>query len=144
MLVEAFFRTFFLQAFDFSGRSTRTWTYLYGFFNTICMIVLLFISQNALETLFSTLIILFTSETFEVSNIFDILDFIKLTLIGLSIFSAISIIVRRLHDIDKSGWFVFLFFIPVIGQFFPIMFLFPGTDGRNRFGPDPRLISRFK
>jgi len=49
---------------------------------------------------------------------------------------SISIIVRRLHDIDKSGWYLLLIFVPLIG---PILLLIwalkPGTPGDNRFGP---------
>ena len=46
--------------------------------------------------------------------------------------------VRRLHDRDKSGWFLLLILIPVIG-FFILLYFFvtPGTQGPNRFGPDP-------
>ena len=133
MLIEAFFRTLFLQAFDFSSRTTRTWLYMYAFLNTILMVIIIFLTKGTLTKISMGL--------FELIGVFD---YLKLAFMALSALSAISIIVRRLHDIDKSGWFVFLFFIPVIGQFFPIMFLFPGTDGRNRFGPDPRLVSRFK
>jgi len=43
--------------------------------------------------------------------------------------------VRRLHDIDKSGWWLLLGFIPLIGTLVLIYFMVqPGTDGSNRFG----------
>lgn len=51
---------------------------------------------------------------------------------------SIAIGVRRLHDIDKSGWWLLLGFIPLIGVV--ILFIWAckrGTPGVNRFGPDP-------
>lgn len=47
--------------------------------------------------------------------------------------------VKRWHDRDKSGWFVLVNFIPLIGQLWALIetgFL-RGTPGPNRFGPDP-------
>jgi hypothetical protein len=51
------------------------------------------------------------------------------------------IIVKRWHDRDKSGWWVLIGLIPVIGGLWMIIecgFL-KGTEGSNRFGPDPLL-----
>ena len=47
--------------------------------------------------------------------------------------------VRRFHDQDKSGWFVLLGFIPIVGGLIVLVFmLLEGTKGPNRFGPDPK------
>jgi uncharacterized membrane protein YhaH (DUF805 family) len=46
---------------------------------------------------------------------------------------------RRLHDTDRSGWNILLHFIPLIG--FIVLFVYflqPGTQGENKYGPDPR------
>lgn len=52
--------------------------------------------------------------------------------------SAISFGVRRLHDLDKSGWWILIAIIPIVGFFFQLYLLFAkGTDGYNRFGEDP-------
>jgi len=52
----------------------------------------------------------------------------------------IAVWVRRLHDIDRTGWWFLLFFVP-------IAFIVPiywaccrGTQGSNRFGSDPLAI----
>ena len=51
---------------------------------------------------------------------------------------AICVAVRRLHDRDMSGWWVLLNFIPLIGALILlIIYVLPGTEGPNRFGPDP-------
>jgi uncharacterized membrane protein YhaH (DUF805 family) len=50
----------------------------------------------------------------------------------------ISLYVRRLHDIDKSGWWYWLVIIPLLGILILIFFAVQkGTVGANRFGPDP-------
>ncbi len=47
--------------------------------------------------------------------------------------------VRRLHDQDKTGWWVIVSLIPYLGLGWLIFLMVqPGTWGPNRFGPDPR------
>lgn len=47
----------------------------------------------------------------------------------------IAVAARRLHDIDKSGWWQLVNFIPLIGWiFFLIWVCTLGTRGPNRFG----------
>jgi len=50
----------------------------------------------------------------------------------------LAVQVRRLHDIDKSGWNILWFIIPLVGLVLTILwFCRRGTVGDNRFGPDP-------
>ena len=50
----------------------------------------------------------------------------------------LAIGVRRLHDRDMSGWFMLLILIPVLGALILLyFFVTAGTQGPNRFGPDP-------
>ncbi|MBR2775212.1 MAG: DUF805 domain-containing protein [Selenomonadaceae bacterium] len=56
--------------------------------------------------------------------------------IGLTGFS--MILTRRLHDIDRSGWFALIALVPVIGFFFSIyLFFAQGTVGSNQYGQEP-------
>lgn len=52
---------------------------------------------------------------------------------------SLAVSVRRLHDIDKSGWWLLLSFIPLIGGLVLLLFFVQdGTPGPNKFGPDPK------
>lgn len=49
---------------------------------------------------------------------------------------SLGLSVRRLHDINFSGWWVLLGFIPFFGVIALIVFAcIPGTDGENKYGP---------
>ena len=50
----------------------------------------------------------------------------------------ISFSIRRLHDMDKSGWWILLFLVPLANLILGIILLVrSGTNGHNRFGPEP-------
>ena len=54
---------------------------------------------------------------------------------------SVTVTVRRLHDTNRSGWFVLLNLIPIIGGF--ILFIFTVLDsqpGENKYGPNPKQI----
>ena len=51
----------------------------------------------------------------------------------------LAVHVRRLHDIDRTGWWILIRLIPLIGTIVLLVFaLTPGTPGSNRYGPDPK------
>lgn len=51
---------------------------------------------------------------------------------------SISVAVRRMHDLNKSGWWVLIIFIPLIGFLLMLYwFVQRGTEGANDYGPDP-------
>ena len=55
----------------------------------------------------------------------------------------ISAGVRRLHDRDKSGWFMLISFIPILGAIFLIVMLAEkGTSGKNKFGEYPLKLKK--
>jgi uncharacterized membrane protein YhaH (DUF805 family) len=50
----------------------------------------------------------------------------------------IGVAVRRLHDTDRSGWWLLIAFIPVVGILVLLYFYVSrGDAGQNRFGPAP-------
>jgi uncharacterized membrane protein YhaH (DUF805 family) len=55
------------------------------------------------------------------------------------LYASINIGIKRFHDRDKSGWWVLIALVPLIGWIWYLIecgFL-PGTSGPNRYGPDP-------
>ena len=108
---------------DFSGRARRMEYCMFYLFNIIVygIIILLInifgdspISVEGLATAFA-------------------LTYILLIIPGL------SVTCRRLHDLDTSGWWVLITFLPLIGiiTIVALMFL-KGRSGDNRYGPDPK------
>lgn len=57
------------------------------------------------------------------------------------IIPSLAIGARRLHDINKSGWWQLLSFIPIIGWIVLIVWAATkGEAGTNKYGPDPRTV----
>lgn len=51
---------------------------------------------------------------------------------------SLAVAVRRLHDMDKSGWWLLIAFVPLIGGLLLLYwFVQRGTVGPNPFGTDP-------
>lgn len=61
-------------------------------------------------------------------------------LVGLAfLLPNLAVVVRRLHDQDKPGPFIFLGLIPGVGGIIIlVLMLLEGTRGPNQFGPDPK------
>ena len=119
---------------DFSGRSRRKeyWMFALG-------ILLAYAVLGALFLMGANLSAMGTGAEPEISSI----GWIAISLFGilaLGIFiPSLAVIVRRLHDQDKSGWFILIQFIPYIGGIIMLIFMcIEGTKGENRFGPDPK------
>lgn len=56
-----------------------------------------------------------------------------------ALYPAICVAIKRWHDRDKSGWWVLIALIPLIGAIWTLIEcgILAGTSGPNRFGPDP-------
>lgn len=52
---------------------------------------------------------------------------------------SIAVQIRRLHDTNRSGWWIFIGLIPLIGTIVFIVFMVQDSNpGENRFGPNPK------
>jgi uncharacterized membrane protein YhaH (DUF805 family) len=52
---------------------------------------------------------------------------------------SLAVTVRRLHDIDRSGWWILIALVPLIGTIVLLVFaLLEGTPGTNRYGLNPK------
>jgi uncharacterized membrane protein YhaH (DUF805 family) len=104
----------FQNVTNFNGRASRSAYWWYALALLIADVVLQIISGVAGSSALTLLISLI------------------LLVVGLS---GLSVGVRRLHDTDKSGWWILIGIIPIIGTIILIVFLCtPGTPGPNRFG----------
>jgi len=112
--------------FDFKGRARRREYWMSRF--VFLMIILIF-----------SLLILILSLTYDDVEDSDII----FTLFGLFIFLHIipfyAVTVRRLHDIGKSGWFIFINLVPIFGNLiFLVNMLSDSEKGENKYGPNPK------
>ena len=117
--------TAYKRSLDFKGRSNRTeyWlfilTYVIALVAAIVVDILLF---NGLENMTSL----------GVTGPAYWLVILALLIPGL------SVSIRRLHDTNRSGWWILISLIPLIGGLVYFVFsLLPGTQGPNRFGGQP-------
>lgn len=110
-------KTVYSKYATFSGRATRSeyWWFVLFLYATILCVVLLGVATG-IDKPFLALI-----------GIFVALSFIPI----------VALRVRRLHDIGKSGWWIFLGFVPYIGEIILFIFSVMGSDGENEYGPDP-------
>ena len=55
---------------------------------------------------------------------------------------ALAVAVRRLHDTGRSGWWLLIGFVPIVGLVVLIVFLvLDSQTGENRYGPNPKGIA---
>ncbi|WP_405604870.1 DUF805 domain-containing protein [Polaribacter sp. Asnod1-A03] len=66
--------------------------------------------------------------------------FVLLLLYYLAIFiPSLSVTVRRLHDVSKSGWYILISMIPLIGQIWLLVLLCTDSEnGTNKWGENPK------
>lgn len=111
---------------DFNGRARRSEYWLFWLFTTIVSIILtvvggLVMGGNDPSNPFSGGNLL--------SWIWTLAIFIPSLAVG----------VRRLHDSNRSGWWLLLILLPIIGAIvLLIFFVLDGTPGANKFGSDPK------
>lgn len=54
---------------------------------------------------------------------------------------SLAVTVRRLHDTDRSGWWILIGLIPVIGAIVLLVFmLLDSKPGDNQYGPNPKGV----
>ena len=92
----------------FTGRARRAEYWYFVLFNFIISIALTFLGQAINFSLFGSLY-------------------------SLAVFlPSLAVAVRRMHDVNKSGWFIL---IPIYNL---ILLCTDGTPGPNEYGPDPK------
>ncbi|MBW8860333.1 MAG: DUF805 domain-containing protein [Caulobacter sp.] len=112
---------------DFQGRARRSEYWLFSLFCFIVGVVIgiLRVATGGFEAL--------------ESGRMDALGIVNLLFSLAVLVPSLAVGFRRLHDTDRSAWWILIGLIPLIGWIVLIVFyLLPGTTGPNRFGPDPK------
>lgn len=113
----------------FSGRASRTEFWMFNLINTIVYILLMLLMLSKVD--FSN------NHDLEASVSANLFYWVYVIYYWGTLLPSLAVLVRRLHDTDKSGLWALLIFVP-FG--FIAIFIFcvtAGTIGRNRFGSDP-------
>ncbi|MGF1698933.1 DUF805 domain-containing protein [Photobacterium makurazakiensis] len=69
-----------------------------------------------------------------------ILNLLSMLILGFVFWASLALNIKRLHDRNKSAWWVILTLLPIIGPIFVIVDLgiLDGTKGPNQYGDDPK------
>ncbi|MFQ1877722.1 DUF805 domain-containing protein [Aeromonas veronii] len=101
----------------FSGRARRTEYWMFVLCNVIVMLLLGMVDK------------LIGGDNELISSIYSLAVLLP----------SLAVAARRLHDTDRSAWWLLLGLIPIIGTLVLIYFMVcNGQQGPNRFGDDPK------
>ncbi|MEL4015973.1 DUF805 domain-containing protein [Dryocola clanedunensis] len=102
--------------FNGKGRARRKEYWIFSLVNYLIFIMLfLLIEDKAIALIFNTIMFI----------------------------PSITVSCRRMHDTDRSAWWMLIGIIPILGTIILIIFFcLSGTRGRNRYGNDPKLEYR--
>ncbi|RCL41491.1 MAG: DUF805 domain-containing protein [SAR86 cluster bacterium] len=123
-------KAYFLKWNDFRSRSSRSEYWWATLFVTLASFPVGFIIGFVIGILFLTAG--FSETTMEI-----VVGIVMLPIQIFIIIASTCLVIRRLHDVDKSGWWYLIIFT-IIG-IIPLLIWYcsKGTDGENRFGKDP-------
>jgi uncharacterized membrane protein YhaH (DUF805 family) len=105
---------------DFSGRARRMEYWMFTLVNLIIIFCLAFLTG-------------LLSMGHDMHNVFVLIYSLAVLI------PSVAVGVRRLHDTGRSGWFMLISFIPLIGWLILLFFqIQEGERHTNEYGPDPK------
>ncbi len=117
----------FRRYFEFHGRSSRSEYWYFALFNIMIMIALGVMSS-------------IIEEYFNLHSFFLINSVYFLAIL----IPSLAVAVRRMHDIGKSGWWLLVYFIPLVGGISLLVLLVIDSEyGRNKYGENPKGIGNY-
>lgn len=113
--------TCFAKSFSWQGRASRSEFWWWTLFNFIALFGCAFIFSDygdGAQAVFGLLVVVLTVPT-------------------------IAVTVRRLHDVDRSGWWYWISLVPFVGGIILLIFMIQSSsEGRNKFGEQPLFEER--
>lgn len=104
----------------FHGRARRKEYWMFVFFNVLMSLILAILDS-------------FLSTTFGIP------PFLRALYVLFVLLPGIGVTIRRLHDTNRSGWWLLLLFVPVLGTIIYLAFMcWVGDESENRYGPNPK------
>lgn len=122
---------------DFNGRASRSefWWYYLAYMVVVFTLYLLAVIPTAAMSASDP----YATESQELPAFAVVAMLLLFAVVVGFLLPTIAVVVRRLHDTDRSGFYYFMSFIPFVGGIIMLVFLAgSGTPGPNRFGPDPK------
>ncbi|WP_410004211.1 DUF805 domain-containing protein [Bartonella sp. HY328] len=133
-----------LKYADFNSRASRSEYWWFTLFNLISLAVMVIIS--------AILASLISSSEPDSTRYITFLPSVWFIWFLAIIIPSLAVSVRRLHDVNRSGWWILFYFtfqmLPLIGVVFTIIYLIllckPGHAAPNRFGNNPYAITYYQ
>jgi uncharacterized membrane protein YhaH (DUF805 family) len=132
----------------FAGRATRAeywWWYLFSiliFFPlyVVFLIVTVAVAGTTSTTSLDGTTSVSTTTTSAGGSAAVLIVALLMLIVGLALFiPSLSVMVRRLHDTDRSGWWYWISLVPFVGGIILLVFLVSeSSPGPNQFGPPSR------
>jgi uncharacterized membrane protein YhaH (DUF805 family) len=113
------------QYADFSGRARRKEFWMFNLFNAIVIFALM---------------LAIISKEMAGSNILSVIGMVLFGGYALAVFlPSLAVYVRRLHDVGKSGWWLFIGIIPIVGGIILLVWYCQDSQvGENEYGANPK------
>lgn len=107
---------------NFTGRARRKEYWMFALFNGIFILGIMLVSGGIAAA----------------TDMPAIMGLYMIYVLGVLV-PSLAVVVRRLHDVGKSGWFYLIGLIPLIGPIWIFVLLVTeGDTGPNQYGPDPK------
>ena len=112
----------FKQYVGFSGRARRSEYWWFALFGLIVGI-----AANLIDAMLGTV----SDDT----NVGVVGTIVSLALL----LPSLAVAIRRLHDTSRSGWWILIGLIPIVGWIVLLVFYVQDSHGENAYGPSPKV-----
>tara|TARA_B000000557_G_C20636162_1_gene384360 strand:- start:238 stop:645 length:408 start_codon:yes stop_codon:yes gene_type:complete len=127
----------FLEYSNFKGRASRAELWYFLLFWVVFYLIIIFIDQK-IGYSFLKLSDLPFGQYIPLSKIYSEVGVLVFFYRPLTVIPSFAVIVRRLHDLNLSGKWAWLFILPPLGLILLLYLTKPGLKIKNKFGDAPK------